>query len=339
MGKIKKKIKKRIKEKVWEPYSIERGVSQSMILRWMRCKQECKYYVEGWRKPGLSVAPWFGDYWHDISRIMYDSFRKGEFKGAPDEETRGKILSEASKTLMKTAKGCSSPEAMQDAEIMCIWAEVLLPAYCEHWADDFKQGVWFGLESEFDVTWNGYRLKGRRDGLRWVKPKAKGTGRKKGLWLLESKTKGRIEEGTLMDALDFDFQNEYYLTGSEVELAGEHELKGVIYNIVRRPNQKVTKKDKTLKDYGLRIAADIEKRPDHYFMRFECPYSKKERNRFKTELLVKLQWFEKWLNGEFPTFRQECSCTMGRRCDYLQACSTCSMKGFVHAKDVEKGGR
>lgn len=330
------KIKKRLKKKEWEPYSIERGVSQSMILRWMRCTQECKYYCDGWRQPVVRVAPWFGDFWHDISRIMYDAFRKGEFKGAPNEDVREKILAEATKTLMKTAKGCGNPDAMQDAEIMVIWAEALLPGYCEHWADDFKPGVWFGLESKFDVMWEGYRIKGRRDGLKWVKPKAKGTGRKKGLWLLESKTKGKIEEGTLMDSLDFDFQNEFYLTGSEVEMAGEHEIKGVIYNIVRRPNQKVGKKDKTLKDYGARIAVDVEERPDHYFKRFECPYSKKERDRFKADLLVKLQQFEKWLNGDLPTFRNEGSCATVWRCDYLQACATCSMKGYIQAKDIKE---
>ena len=322
---------KKRKRAAAKAYSLDYGVSQSMLLRWLMCRQEAKYYVDGWRVPETAVAPWFGQLAHDINDNMYDSFRRGKFSVVPDRDITDGLLAEAEKKLMKQAKKVGK-KAVENAEMMMTWAEALLLPYCQYWKDDFKKGIWEALESEFLVEWEGYKLKGRRDGLRWAKPK-KG---KKSLWMMETKTKGRIEEGTLLDTLAFDFQNEFYLTGSDVELGDKKaDLKGVLYNIIRRPNQKL-KGGEDLKEYGARIREDVEKRPDHYFKRFEVTYPQQEREWFKKDLLAIIQEFELWLRDERPTYRQQCSCTMGRRCDFIPACSSGTMKGFVQSKDLKK---
>lgn len=308
---------------------MDMGVSQSVMKKMMRCRQELLYHLQGWRSIRPKVALNFGDAEHHVLEDLYLNIRNKRFKGVPTEKKLRPILKAAGKRAMKKAQQSSNPSVLEEQEMILAWLEALLHPYCQFWEKDFDHKLWLELESSFNVEWHGWMLKGRRDAIRLVK---------KGLWVLETKTKGRISEATLSDALSFDFQNEYYVTGTDAELAArgdKRRIKGVLYNIIRRPGLKLGAKE-SLKEYAKRVRADVDKRQDHYFKRFEISYPEEEKERFRIELLMKLKELELILKGELPIYRRETSCEGKWNCDFLPCCASGTMVGFQKQKYKEE---
>jgi hypothetical protein len=115
-----------------------------------------------------------------------------------------------------------------------------MPLYFKFWHKD-KNLNWIGVEQEFDVPYvlkdgRKTRLRGKMDGLY----------KKNGIWLFETKSKSRIDEGTIVDALPLDFQNKFYL--SVARKLHKIQPSGVKYNIIRR-TQMEQRKNETAKKF------------------------------------------------------------------------------------------
>lgn len=264
----------------------------------------------------------FGSLWHWLMEMNYDLLRREgclyELDGLLSEwfNAVGKHLGDQKKV-----------------EIFFSLAEALYDPYWEFWRDDTAR-EWVAVEGKFDVNFRGYRLRGMRDGMYLVKGRP---------WILETKTAAQIRENELLDTLEFNFQNLFYLLSAEIESGGRRAA-GVLYNVVRKPGQRYSGtyhgQPEDLLGFRTRIMGEVRAKPHDYFKRFELTYSTNRRRVFAADLYRKLEQFADWLLGRLPTYKNEAACVGKWRCEFLSACSNMSMSGYTQNRALfeELGG-
>ena len=205
-------------------YDLEKdGVTQSLLSSFINCHQQCEYILNKWEMPKKKTALIFGGLFH----FLIEHYLKALMDSKPIPD-----FSELERMWIKSEGKEYYKEDPEETEKLLGFASALFPEYVKFWErDDTKRIKWLALEEEFDVNYEGFKLRGKRDGLlQYTKDK------KKLPWLLETKTTSRIDEGTLEEALEFNFQNLFYLTATEIET--KQKLGGILYNIIRKPQGK-----------------------------------------------------------------------------------------------------
>jgi hypothetical protein len=328
--KIKKKIVKAF-------YDMERdGITQSMISMWLTCREKARLYIQGWDSKYHSPALTYGTIGHSALELAYLDMQAGKLKAPPTKsETRRYILQTEKRWHAENVK--PNVEALQYLETSLALMEVTLPRYFDYWKQDFKQIEWVSLEKKFKVYMtlqlkNPNRLfaipvRGKRDGeLRLGK----------GLWLFETKFKSMINEGDLVETLSFETQVLLYIWALWMENDKKEIPKGVRYNIVRRTALRQGANESTA-TFAKRVAADMDKRLDFYFLRMESAITLPELVKFETELKGIVQDMYEWHKGILPHYKNTYSC-LGKygKCSMLGACSRDDYSALVKRKTMFK---
>lgn len=296
------------------------GVTNSLLANWGGCRERARLSLKGYVKRGASFALTYGDLTHWLLQHVYEDHRAGKLP-----LTNGSLSPVYVKNKIATLdriwreeNPTVSPETQQQAELTMMLNKSAMPLYFEHWKRDFTEIEWVGLESEFkipfEVTRNGitYKtfLRGKRDGV---------FRRGKRLRLFETKTKSRIDEGTLVDILPFESQVNFYLIAMWEE-TGEVPG-GVLYNIVRRPALR-QKKNESITQFAARLVDDIQSRPLWYYLRQNMVVDAKELDRYRGELEDRVWEFMHWWRGEASHWRESSQCENKYGvCPYLSVCS------------------
>ena len=260
--------------------------------------------VYGFRSRGEPIYFAFGTCMHWMLEKLYE---KGTL---PTMKQRKRLLVQYGKAW---SKDCPRPTMYQtqQQELVRGLASVVLPAYCQRWAGDFKGGkypvrtvtaqphTWASLETRFRVpytfpdgaqTW----LNGTRDALFLT--------RKLDPWGFDNKCLKIIKPDDITDTMPVDLQMMFYVLAMYLE--GEFVPCGIIKNIIRRPGQ-VRNSSETLKGYLGRVALDVQNRKkwDHYFQRYQLKISKAE------VMTWRMQWLDPimldmrlWWEGKRPTY-------------------------------------
>lgn len=317
-------------------YDLSRdGITQSILGNFVQCRQLCALKLACYEFSGYKESILFGNLGHFIMEEMYTQVSKGVLDKIPANKIlKGKARKKSSTVEKKLKKANSllavaltkaegkyrnkhSGEEYQTNLILFLdQLDSLFRVYIPRYKKDFLKTKWIGLETQFNVKFFGFRLKGKRDGLAQVG---------KGLWLLENKSMSQIA-GNLLDTLGFDFQNSVYLIATEIELAKE--LDGMIYNIIRKPNIKQNQKE-TYEEYFERLEAEIRKKPSHYFQRFELRYPRPVIDNLRDELKDKLIEFKMWREGKLGTFKNQRACKAKWNCEFIPACASNSLNGYI----------
>lgn len=298
---------------------VKAGISHSTLTGWLACRQRCAFKLEGWTRISPKDAAEFGKLFHYYLERMYGMMCAAPMGTDKDRENMKKTVTTFTDEYEK--KNASTISNIQAWEVMAATAEAVFRCYVDvWWKDDTKRYTWVALEADFKQPFNGVMLKGYRDGLFRFKG---------ALWLLETKTKGRID-AELDDAISFDGQNLFYITATEEEK--KEKVEGCLYNVVRRPGIQVKNGEPPV-DYAARVVADIIKQPDHYFKRYVITYGEKVKARFRSELAAKLDEFQKWQRGELPTYRNESACLGIFNCEFIQLCGTGSAAGYAKGRE------
>lgn len=308
------------------------GVNASLLGRWLSCREKARLYLLGWAPKRISQGRIFGVIVHGVNDEIYSAYQNGELDSLP---SRKRILREIAKMESRWRK--SNPRAdassLQTLEMQCALAEAVLPIYFQFWHKDLTHTDWMALEHKFKTPIANTHLIGRMDGN--FKP-LKG---KKVIWLLETKTKSHIpEHGGIVDILPHELQVNLYL-GAMVALYKE-EPGGVILNIIRRPNLR-QKKSEGPKAFAERVANDVRKRPEFYFMRVRMSVDRKDLDRIRREHEGLVRDFVQWAKGKGYHYRNsnECENKYGQ-CEYLGICSRGDYTGMYQRKprvrDVEE---
>ena len=232
------------------------GITYSGLTLFGNCPEQFWLkYVEGWSKTGFSVALEFGSAFHFLlERYPYDD---------PPEQIR----SWARAQTMAYASSVTDITNRTEEISRCFgMVPVVFDYYIRYWRSyDKKHGLeWIGREDKFhcqnDNTLN-LPTRGMIDG----KLRSK-YGKK---YLFETKTKALIDGQALADSVARNAQPIFY-SNAFFQQEG-HWPDGLIYNVIRRPGLRQSKKE-SVNAYLDRVDEDVEKRPDHYFHRWEVSY-------------------------------------------------------------------
>jgi hypothetical protein len=300
-------------------YTIDLGVTQSMIGDFQQCRQACRNRLDGWETPSSRRALDFGTMWHKADELWRTDCKARSMK-PEDAEAWWATFGE---TWMAEQIGLGKPP--DDVSEDIAMASALWPVYIAKWYAADTQRDWYELERVFDVPWRGYRLRGKRDAM-FRLPHGKGWH----YWLYETKTKGQIDEEDIKATLMYDFQNLDYCLAAHIEQGIT--ISGVLYNVIRRPGQKNTR---GLPDLVAKIRKAAEAEPDYFFKRFEVTYPPEVIKDFEdNQLKPRLDEFRAWLDGKMATVRNERACIGRYNCEFISACSAKSMAGYVRTRQL-----
>jgi len=293
---------------------LKEGITQSMLCSYLKCRRAASLGLQGWTPLKTASVLQFGEMAHGVLENIYKEGRKK----APSEEEVLEFIKEQVEAWETSPRGQrAGAEDLEQLELNTAFLEAVLPSYFKFWAkEDFGQLQWVGLEKEFDIEFAGFRLRGKMDGIY----------RKGGLWVFETKTKGRIDEQNISELLSFDFQSDFYSLATE-KLYKEPPV-GIRYNIIRRPGQKLGKKE-TVVAFKERVRKEVLADPKHYFIRYRVDKSKEDMEVFKRELTQILKEYKEWQQGKIADFKNPTSCVdKYGTCRFLRICSSKNYAGF-----------
>lgn len=272
-----------------------KGLTQTSIELFRTCKEQ--FYlgvVEGWTPRAFSTPLEFGTMFH---------FMLERIGSAPPDQ----IAREVTKSYHDARKPSLDGTSYEALQMAMTNAQVLFPIYVDYYEREDAKLSWLQREHIFKiphrfVDYNGKTQEIMLTGMRDGEYRREGV-----LGLFETKTKSSIDDVAIMDGLRGDFQTMLYLYALRCEY--EEEPKEILYNIVRRPQLKLsTKKGETYDQYAERLAEDVKERPDWYFRRFEVTVVDGDIDVFiRTSLDPVLREFYQWWGSicSDPTKRWE----------------------------------
>jgi hypothetical protein len=316
-------------------YDPERdGVTYSLLTAFKNCRELSRLGLNGWTAIQPSFPLIFGEVVHEVFHRVYLDAQVRRLKKPPSEDQIVKHLTGIAQEWRKE-NPMASAMAMQFLEQTETLAAAILPIYFRHWRDDFIQMQWMdkGLEHEFKIPIEGHVgrtpwktfLRGKMDGVFFKADSDRP-------WLFETKTKGRIEEGALVDVMPFELQVNTYLIALN-KMTGKTPA-GVKYNILRRPQLR-QKQAESLPQFGDRIVRDIHDRPDFYFIRMDMTVDMRDLDRAEQELMDLVGDFLMWWRGQAGHYKNSAHCeNKYGTCHMLPICSRRDTTGFYQRDKI-----
>lgn len=315
------------KKKVF--YNIEKhGVTQSLLSMFLECREKARLYLKGWDSKYHKLGMTYGTVGHGVLELAYTDIMKNKKKVPPSKKEVLRYVKQVEKQWYKeNIKPDKS--GIEMLEYSLALAETTLPVYFDFWKKDIQEIKWAGLEQSFALP---YELPDGRKTV--IRGKKDGEFFNKGLWLFENKFKSIISEGDLVDTLSFETQVLLYIWALK-EIYKEMP-QGVVYNIIRRTCLRQGKAE-SLSKFAKRVALDIEKRPDFYFIRFEVAIEPYELQEFEIRLRGIITDFYDWWTGQVPHYRNTYQC-LGKygRCLHLPVCNAGDFSALKKRKAVFK---
>jgi hypothetical protein len=296
------------------PYTLEDvGITQSMLTKFQTCRRAWLLSINRWELPEAGKYMGYGSMVHEVLDKMYTAVSSGDIR---QEELPDLI------TQSIDAYDMGKAWSAEDTEMQKAKAQAILECYIIIFKKDFGELRFEAVEEQFDIKWNGIRLRGKVDG--------KFRDKNGGGWNMEHKNYSKIVEETLSLCLTFDLQNLFYMLADMVTHGKM--LKGVLYNILRNPE--VRKMDGGPAEIYRMLKDKVMKDPRHYFIRYELPYGKPDMSQFEEELYHKLADIQFVIGaGKLAQFsmcyKNERACTSPYTCEYIGACASKSLMGYV----------
>ena len=298
------------------------GISQSQICSFLQCKQKWLYYVNGLQSDSRGEgATTFGDICHFYLSTYYDN--------------TGDMSVAIEKFKLETLATCTGdPQAVENDFTL---ADIVMNGYFKHYASEAdtlkvresekyeKVTITEQMGNKKKLSTASVVLSTKLDmafSYRYTP---------KDVWIMEHKTKGRIDEDGISLQLAFDIQTRMYALAKQRQIdrskTGE-KVKGVVYNIIRKPQIR-QKQTETVEEFYTRLTADMETRPEFYFMRFNIAMTPKDLKDVEAELLKIVGEMIRTQDGGLPVYKNTMNCLMPYKCEYLTACATNSLDTIV----------
>lgn len=289
-------------------YSIlDQGITQGLAADFATCRQRFLFRINGWRlDQENSDALYFGSMCHEALEMFHGRFRD-----------------DFGRTLRMFLGGYLKHHPRENSEELFLKAEALLSVYFEVFSDDPKKHIPIRTEEVFSIKAMGANLRGRKDFVYEAKDGTK--------WMMEHKTKGRVDQEYLAMSLAFDIQNCFYDLSEKLEHGTP--FTGIMYNILKTPALRLGKKENG-EQYLARMKEEIKANHGDYFFRYEVTFTEADRKRFASDLKTKIDEMKLYLAGKLGHYRNEAACQTPYRCQYLKACSSGFMTGYSKSKII-----
>lgn len=295
------------------PYTLSSvGITQSLLGSFQMCRRRFLLSINRWRYPGDGIKFGYGSMAHEVLDKMYTGFMKKAFTYSD----LGEVV-----TVELDNYDLGKAWRAEDAEMAKAKAQAMLECYILVYKRDFTELRFEAVEEPFNLMWQGFRLRGKKDG--------RFRDRNKGVWNMEHKNYSQIKEDSLPLVLSYDLQNLFYMLADKIQYG--RLLNGVLYNILRNPE--VRKKDGGPHEVYKVLKEKIMHDPKHYFIRYELPYGPGDMAQFEGELNYKLQEIEDLLTvppeEQFCRFyKNERACLAPYACEFMNACATGRLTGY-----------
>lgn len=289
-------------------YSIlDQGLTQGLAADFATCRQRFLFRINGWRlDQENSDALYFGSLCHDML-----------------EKFHGKQYTDFTYQLNWYLEAYLEKNPRENSEELFLKAEALLSVYFEVFFADTDKHKPIRTEEVFSIKAMGANLRGRKDFVYEAKDGTK--------WMMEHKTKGRVDQEYLAMSLAFDIQNCFYDLSEKLEHGTP--FTGIQYNILKTPALRLGKKE-TSEQYLTRMKKEIKANYGDYFFRYEVTFTEADRQRFAKDMQTKINEMHLYLNGKLGHYRNEAACQTPYRCQYLKACSSGFMTGYSKSKTI-----
>lgn len=309
------------------------GITQSMISRFLSCRERFRLkYLLGLELPDRwNHKIGYGNMWH----VCEEALAKDNDDGTG-----------ASVKLMLHTNDQIRRYPLQREEITKWWnvCMVQFPEYVHYWRDhpDVRNRTPLLQEEVFDVPYRlpsgrTVRLRGKWDSVDLIKDEV--TGSEGGIYLQENKTKADVDKERVERQMKFDLQTMVYLIalhekpscdlprtgyyrwgGGNGLKVGEYPIRGVRYNVIRRPlsggkgnisphKERATKTKFTPREsnehFYERLRADyIAAEPDYWFFRVRTEVSSEDIKVFRETCLDPILeqicwWYDEITGGPY----------------------------------------
>lgn len=271
------------------------GVTFSLINRWLVDRERARLYlIEGIKSADtFNHKAEYGNMWHvcEEAAAQEKSFFKGELSGI-DTANWSECLIGYCQSLLERY-----PQSADQIEHWYSVCKMQFPLYIKHWRDHPDQSKRIPLSQEY-VFHIPYELPSRR--VVYLRGKWDSVDLvEREVWLQENKTRGDINPVEIEGQLTNDLQTMLYIIALEqyAERYDEQPIKGIRYNVVRRPlsggkgtivRHKPSKKEpmgESAEAFYERLGSIIAEDPGHYFMRWNVEISSRDIERFRVECL------------------------------------------------------
>lgn len=310
------------------------GISPTILSIWKKCREKARLRLLGWTARKQTGPQVFGTLCHAVLERVYGAIQSGKLKTVPSAKFVKTICSQVETKWRKDNYKADS-DTLQTMEMVMLLVEAIMPIYFVFWHKDFVKMDWHHLEQfvgseASNRAFGKYRshLRGKLDGA--YKSTSDTRGR---LWLFETKTKSRIGEqgeSNIVDILPHECQTTLYL--GALQDATKAVPGGVMMNVIRRPNFKL-KKGESLPGFAGRVAADIAKRPDYYFIRFRMEVDARDLALQRVATDAMMTDFLAWYAGDTPHYHNSDACEdKFGTCEFLKICSRRDFTGMYQHK-------
>lgn len=277
-----------MKQSLWQGPEVS-GVTQSLLQKFYQCRDRF------WLKVVCGLAP--KQSWSDVQKMEYGSLFHEGMEAAADDRSPQEAIDEYAEGLK--SKYQSSREDIDYWTTIC---KRQFPLYEKHWAGKDKNRTYILQEETFEIPYTlpsgkNITLRGKFDAA--YLPSAGS----KSIYLQENKTKGKVDKDGIVCQLHEDLQTGFYLVAL-TEWAKthypEHQVEGVLYNVIRRPlgDNRAPKRrksessssfiDRVFSTYTTKSANSfypIEKHPDDWYFRWPVTFTAADLNKFRRENL------------------------------------------------------
>ena len=292
----------------------DQGISQSLINQGLFCPYAFLFDLNRISSYEKDKKTLFGNIGHDILTSMYSVYHEKDTYPSP--ESVQPFVESAVDSYKEEFLKLSFTQEEQDLIYYKLLA--LMENYVVIYKEDFKNSNYPLVEQEYKIKVFGqYWVKGKVDVI------------KNEYIMIEHKFKGMIPQPEVFfKQLKFEFQSQFYIM--LYEQATKKIINTVLYNIVRNPQSKPTKKDGNIQTYYKRLKKDIEKKPEYFFIRFSIEFSKKKKQEFRAEVLKKLLYIEKMQSMRSRIFKKQGGCITGYTCSFLDLCAEEKMESSLY---------
>lgn len=294
-------------------YTLARdGTTQTLLGDFMTCRRRWLLKLWKWSHPGKQRSKFFGSIIHKVLGDAYNAAKKTR-KPYSEKQVWAAVKAFA------PFKGMSITN--DDLEEDRARAAGVLVAYMWYYGKEFTTP--FAAEKVYDVPVGALRLRGRIDAdmVKGGQP-----------WLMETKSKARIEEESILTMLAIDLQLITYATLFEV--ATGKVPGGVVYNVLRKPE---LKKFANPAELYKRVLEDAKARPEHYFKRWEVALGRKAAPalvQFKKDLAEVAADMAACLAKPAKCYPNAKGCASPYKCDFIDACAAGSMQGYIQREHL-----
>jgi len=192
--------------------------------------------------------------------------------------------------------------------------EVVFDEYVANYHESDLQREWLFVEEPFQEQLGPIIQRGKPD---------LGSVENGKYWLWDHKTKGWYNEEQTKAMLPHDFQMASYKRALEKKY-GLY-FAGVVYNIIRMPQQRVKfrgNKMETMQDFLARVRKDIQNNsPEPYFRRLRCKSKRETTQANERSMLLIAEGFAKWCSeGKQPIPNHQACFDFNKPCEFFNAC-------------------